>query len=155
MTPFAVSTASGAGVRLRREIAATFALCWPIVLTNLAMNLMTTTDVMMLGWLSPESLAAGSLGFNLYLPLMLFSIGVVGAAAPIAASRIGADRSDIEGVRRIGDQALVSSLLLALPVWAILWNAAPILARSGNRLSSRPTRASMYTACNGRWRRCC
>ena len=86
MTPFAVSTASGAGARLRREIVATFALCWPIVLTNLAMNLMTTTDVMMLGWLSPESLAAGSLGFNLYLPLMLFSIGVVGAAAPIAAA---------------------------------------------------------------------
>ena len=131
MTPFAVSTASGAGARLRREIVATFALCWPIVLTNLAMNLMTTTDVMMLGWLSPESLAAGSLGFNLYLPLMLFSIGVVGAAAPIAASRIGADRADTEGVRRIGHQALVSSLLLALPVWAILWNAAPILRAIG------------------------
>ena len=131
MTPFAVSTASGAGARLRREIAATFALCWPIVLTNLAMNLMTTTDVMMLGWLSPESLAAGSLGFNLYLPLMLFSIGVVGAAAPIAASRIGADSADTEGVRRIGHQALVSSLLLALPVWAILWNAAPILRAIG------------------------
>src|SRR5271154_3920675 len=131
MTPFAVSTATGAGARLRREIVATFALCWPIVLTNLAMNLMTTTDVMMLGWLSPESLAAGSLGFNLYLPLMLFSIGVVGAAAPIAASRIGADSADTEGVRRIGHQALVSSLLLALPVWAILWNAAPILRAIG------------------------
>ena len=131
MTPFAVSTASGAGARLRREIVATFALCWPIVLTNLAMNLMTTTDVMMLGWLSPEALAAGSLGFNLYLPLMLFCIGVVGAAAPIAASRIGADSADTEGVRRIGHQALISSLLLALPVWAILWNAAPILRAIG------------------------
>ena len=131
MTPFVVSTPSGAAVRLRREIVATFALCWPIVLTNLAMNLMTTTDVMMLGWLSPESLAAGSLGFNLYLPLMLFCIGVVGAAAPIAASRIGADSADTEGVRRVGHQALISSLLLALPVWAILWNAAPILRAIG------------------------
>jgi MATE family multidrug resistance protein len=131
MTPFAISTAAGAGARLRREIVATFALCWPIVLTNLAMNLMTTTDVMMLGWLSPEALAAGSLGFNLYLPLMLFSIGIVGAAAPIAASRIGADSADAEGVRRVGHQALISSLLLALPVWAILWNAAPILRAIG------------------------
>jgi MATE family multidrug resistance protein len=131
MTPFAVSTASGAGARLRREIVATFALCWPIVLTNLAMNLMTTTDVMMLGWLSPEALAAGSLGFNLYLPLMLFSVGIVGAAAPLAAARIGADGADTEGVRRVGHQALISSLLLALPVWAILWNAAPILRAIG------------------------
>src|SRR5271170_8329403 len=105
---FAVSRAAKA--RLRREIGATFALCWPIVLTNLAMNLMTTTDVMMLGWLSPEALASGSLGFNLYLPLFLFCIGVVGSAAPIAAARIGADSADAEGVRRIGHQALISSL---------------------------------------------
>ena len=40
---------------------------------------MTTTDVMMLGWLSPEALAAGALGYNLYMPLFLFCIGVVGA----------------------------------------------------------------------------
>ena len=85
----------------------------------------------MLGWLSPEALAAGALGFNLYLPLMLFCVGVVGAAAPIAAARIGADRADTMGVRRIGHQALISSLLLALPVWAILWNAAPILRAIG------------------------
>ena len=132
MTPFAASSAPGAAnARLRREIVATFALCWPIVLTNLAMNLMTTTDVMMLGWLSPEALAAGSLGFNLYLPMMLFCIGVVGAAAPIAAARIGADGRDRQGVRRIGQQALISSLLLALPVWSILWNAASILRAIG------------------------
>ena len=143
MTPFAVSTASGAGARLRREIVATFALCWPIVLTNLAMNLMTTTDVMMLGWLSPEALAAGSLGFNLYLPLMLFCVGVVGAAAPIAAARIGADSADTEGVRRIGHQALISSLLLALPVWAILWNAAPILRAIGEPPAARGERRAL------------
>ena len=43
---------------LRGEIAATFALSWPIVLTNVAINFMTTTDVMFLGRLSPEALAA-------------------------------------------------------------------------------------------------
>jgi MATE family multidrug resistance protein len=131
MTTIQFAASGGAPARLRHEIVATFALCWPIVLTNLAMNSMTTTDVMMLGWLSPEALAAGALGFNLYLPLMLFSIGVVGAVAPIAAARIGADRRDEEGVRRIGHQALITSLLLAAPVWAVLWNAAPILRAIG------------------------
>src|SRR5271170_7275549 len=130
MTTIQLAVSGAAQARLRREIVATFALCWPIVLTNLAMNLMTTTDVMLLGWLSPQALASGSLGFNLYLPLFLFCIGVVGAAAPIAAARIGADSADAEGVRRIGHQALISSLLLALPAWAILWNAAPILRAS-------------------------
>src|SRR5277367_5984068 len=143
MTTIQLAVSGAAKARLRREIVATFALCWPIVLTNLATNLMTTTDVMLLGWLSPEALAAGSLGFNLYLPLMLFCIGIVGAAAPIAASRIGADSADTEGVRRIGHQALISSLLLALPVWAILWNAAPILRALGEP-PELATKAGLY-----------
>src|SRR5271154_6166605 len=98
MTTIQLAVSGAAKARLRREIVATFALSWPIVLTNLAINLMTTTDVMLLGWLSPGALAAGALGFNLYVPLLLFCIGIVGAAAPIAASRIGADGADKEGV---------------------------------------------------------
>ena len=98
---------------LRDEIAATFALSWPIVLTNLAMNFMVTTDLMFLGRLSPEALAAASLGFNVYTPLLLFCIGVVSAAAPLAAAKIGADARDWAGVRAVGHQALLSAILLA------------------------------------------
>ncbi len=115
----------------RAEIGATFALSWPIVLTNLAINFMNTTNVMMLGWRSPDALAAGALGFNLYIPFLLFGIGIVGAAAPIAASLIGADPSDLQGVRRVGHQAFLLSLALAIPIWAVLWNAAPILRAIG------------------------
>ena len=119
------------GARIRGEIAATFALGWPIVITNLALNFMTTTDVMMMGWLSPESLAAGSLGFNLYTPILLFAIGLVGAASPLAASRLGADPRDIAGVRRVGHQALISALAITLPAWLLLWQAAPLLRALG------------------------
>ena len=42
------------------------ALSWPMVLTNVAQNAMTATDVIMMGHLSPDSLAAGALGTNLY-----------------------------------------------------------------------------------------
>jgi len=45
----------------RREIRSMAALAWPIVLTNLAQNAMQTTDVLMMGWLGPEALAAGTL----------------------------------------------------------------------------------------------
>ena len=113
------------------EIGATFALSWPIVLTNLATHLMTTTDVMMLGWRSPESLAAGSLGFNLYLPFLLFSVGVVGAVAPIAAARIGADARDFRGVRKVAHSAFLLALGLAAPIVALLWNAEAILDALG------------------------
>ena len=116
---------------LRGEIAATFALAWPIVLTNVAVNFMTTTDVMFLGRLSPEALAAGALGFNVYIPPFLFSLGVVSAAAPLAAARIGANRHDYSGVRAVGHQALISAVLLALPFWVLFWNAASLLKALG------------------------
>ena len=125
------SIAFFANHRVRDDLLATFALSWPIVLTNVAINFMTTTDVMMLGWLSPEALAAGSLGFNIYMPLLLFCVGVVSADSPIAAARIGANPNDWEGVRRVGHQSLISSLLLAIPFWIVFWNAAPILRAIG------------------------
>jgi MATE family multidrug resistance protein len=116
---------------LAREIGATLALSVPIVLANLAVNLMTATDVMMLGWLSPHALAAGALGQALYTTLFLFCIGVIGAVAPIAASLVGADRHDIVGLRRAFAQAVISAFVLAAPVWAILWNAETILGAIG------------------------
>src|ERR1700712_3431661 len=116
---------------LRGEIAATFALAWPMVLTNVAVNFMTTTDVMFLGRLSPEALAAGALGFNIYMPAFLFSLGVITAAAPLAAAKIGASARDYAGVRTVGQQALLSSLLLTAPFWALFWNTSALLKALG------------------------
>jgi MATE family multidrug resistance protein len=116
---------------LRREIVATFSLSWPLIVANLASSLMTTTDIMMLGWLSPEALAAGALGYNLYFPLLLFGIGLVSAASPIVARMIGADPDDLSGPRRAAQQSFLSAAALALPIWAVLWSARPILAAFG------------------------
>jgi multidrug resistance protein, MATE family len=98
---------------LRRELSATFALSWPLVFANVAVNVMTATDFMMLGWLSPHALAAGALGFNLYQPMFLLGIGVVAALSPIAAAKLGAGESG-EGVRRATHQALLSSIAISL-----------------------------------------
>jgi MATE family multidrug resistance protein len=116
---------------ITREIVATLALSWPIVLTNVAINFMTTTDVMFLGRVSPEALAAGTLGFNIYIPLFLFCVGVVSAAAPLAAERLGADPHDSAGVRAVAHQALITSVALALPLWAVFWNTGAILRAIG------------------------
>ncbi|MBV8664720.1 MAG: MATE family efflux transporter, partial [Hyphomicrobiales bacterium] len=116
---------------LTREIVATLTLSGPIVATNVAVNFMSTTDVIFLGRLSPEALAAGALGQNLYMPVFLFCVGVVGATAPIAASLVGADASDERGPRRAFQQAAISVLVLSLPVWALLWNARAILIAIG------------------------
>jgi MATE family multidrug resistance protein len=108
---------------LAREIAATFALSWPLVVANVAVNLMSTTDFLMLGWLSPEALGAGSLGYNLFLPIFLFGVGVVAALSPLAASMIGARGEDAAGLRRLTHQGLISVVIIAIPCWIVLWNA--------------------------------
>src|ERR1700753_4297186 len=107
---------------LSREIAATVSLSAPLVIANLATSAMTTTDIMMLGWLSPQALAAGALGYNLYFPLLVFGLGLVGASAPIVARMVGADPHDLEGPRRAAHQAFFTCFILALPVWIVLWN---------------------------------
>ena len=122
--------AAAADRPLRRELGATLALGWPIILANLAINAMTATDFMMLGRLSPQALAAGSLGFFLYQPPFLLGLGVVGALSPIAAAKIGAGLSR-DALRRATHQALISAILFAVVVWVILIGATPFLLAIG------------------------
>ena len=115
---------------LRRELASTLALGWPIILANVAINVMTATDFMMLGRLSPHALAAGSLGFFLYQPPFLLGIGVVAALSPIAAAKIGAGQSPA-ALRRATHQALLSAVFVAAVVCIVLTRATPFLLAIG------------------------
>jgi MATE family multidrug resistance protein len=115
---------------LRRELGATFALSWPLVLANVAINIMTATDFMMLGWLSPHSLAAGALAFNLYQPAFLFGIGLVAALSPIAASMIGAGEGG-ERLRRAAHQSFLSVLAISAIIWIGLSQTTTILVAIG------------------------
>ena len=123
----ATATASGS---LQRELGATLALGWPIILANVAIYAMTATDFIMLGRLSAHALAAGALGFNLYQPEMVLGIGVVAALAPIAAAKIGAGENG-EGLRRATHQALLSALAFSVVAWIYLSQTERILAAIG------------------------
>ena len=58
----------------RAEIRAMLQLSWPMVLTNLGQTAMTATDVLMMGRLGPDALAAVSLGANLYFMPLIFGV---------------------------------------------------------------------------------
>jgi MATE family multidrug resistance protein len=124
------ATAAASGP-LRRELGATLALGWPIILANIAIYAMTATDFIMLGRLSAHALAAGALGFNLYQPEMVLGIGVVAALAPIAAAKIGAGESGGEGLQRATHQALLSAVALSAVAWIYLSQTERILAAIG------------------------
>lgn len=109
------------------EARATLTLAWPMVLTNLAQTAMTATDVMLLGRLSPEALAAGTLGHNLYFLFTIFGMGLVIAASPMMARAIGSKYRVVRDVRRTVRQGLWVAILISIPMWIILWWTEDIL----------------------------
>src|SRR4051794_28780099 len=115
----------------RRETLATLKLSWPLILTNLAQIAMTTTDVMVLGWRGSSTLAAASLGLNLYFAPMIFGLGLMIATSPMLASERGRTRHSVRDLRRTVRQGLWMGLAISVPIWILLWNTEGLLAAMG------------------------
>jgi len=110
-----------------REVRATIALAYPLILTNLAQALIQTTDVVLLGWAGPRFLAAGALGVNLFNACMVFGVGLVTASAPMMARALGQRAHNVRDVRRTVRQAMWAAVAVSLPMWLLLWYAEAIL----------------------------
>jgi len=64
-------------------------LMGPIYIGQIAQMLMATTDTIMAGRLGAVELAAVSLGNGLWVPCLLFSVGLIGALQPLLAHALG------------------------------------------------------------------
>ena len=117
--------------RWRCEIKATLALSWPMVLTNLAQTAMTVTDVMILGRVDADTLAAGALGSNLYFAPMIFGLGLMLATIPMMARAIGHNRHSVRDLRRTVRQGLWAAVFVSIPIWLLLWYGEEILLLLG------------------------
>lgn len=115
----------------REEIRATLALAWPLVFTNLAQTAMTATDVMILGRVGPATLAASALGANLYFAPLIFGLGLMLATVPMMAREVGRRRNSVRDLRRTVRQGLWVAVLVALPIWLLLWNGEKVLLAMG------------------------
>jgi MATE family multidrug resistance protein len=115
------------------EISATLALAWPIVLTNVAQVGLATTDVVMMGWLGPDALAAGALAVNLNFAFLIFAIGLVTATAPLIAIELGRNRHSVRDVRRTMRQGFWAAIVVTLPIWVVLWYAEAIFLALGQQ----------------------
>lgn len=111
------------------ELRASFALAWPLIVAQLAQNLLFTTDVVLMGWLGPKYLAAGTLAGAFLMPFQLTGIGIVGAVAPLVAQARG--RGDTKAVRRIVRQGFWVAILVATLLVPIVLNIRPIYLAIG------------------------
>jgi multidrug resistance protein, MATE family len=108
-----------------KEFHETLTLAWPLVLSQLATVAMSTTDVIMMGWLGPLELAAATLGSSVIFPLVFFGMGLLTAVAAMCAQELGARR--YRGVRRTVRQGLWISIIMAVPFTILVWNGRDLL----------------------------
>ncbi len=113
----------------RTESRAITKLAVPMALTHLAYMAIVTTDVVMMGWLGKDALAAGSLAGNYYWFFEMIILGVLYALSPILAQHIGARRFRM--VRPATRQGFWLALILGIPCTAVVWHAGPILVLLG------------------------
>ena len=116
------------------------------MLANLAQAALSATDVMLMGRLGADALAAGALATALYHGVMIFCMGLVSATLPMVSSALGKRKRPLREVRLTIHHGLWMALLVCLPMWALLWQTESILLAMGQSPAAAASAASfMHT----------
>ncbi len=121
----APAPSSGWGAEFRDS----FALAWPLIIAQLASNMLFTTEVVLMGWLGPKYLAAGTLAGAFLMPFQLPGVGIVSAVAPLVAQARG--RGDIKAVRRYVRQGFWMAIAVATLLVPIVLSMKPVYLALG------------------------
>lgn len=113
----------------RAELKALLALGLPMALTQLVQMSIQTVDVLMIGRLGAEALAAASLGVVFFFTVFIAGLGPGMAVTPLVSQAIGRDAENYEEVRRTVRMGLWIAAMLFAPALALLANA-PGIARA-------------------------
>lgn len=143
----------GAGA-WRTEIVATLSLAVPLALAQLAQVAIHTTDVLMMGWLGRDDLAAGTLGSNIFFPTFLFGMGIVTATSPMIAQAVS--RRQFRAIRRTVRQGFWVAIAYSVPMGVLLWNAEQVFALFGRAdtstaLAQAYVRAAVWSLLPSLW----
>jgi MATE family, multidrug efflux pump len=109
----------------RGEARALLAIAWPIIIAQLAQMGTGVVDTIMAGHYSATDLAAIAIGYNIWLPLFLLSLGIMLATSVIVAQDFGA--GNLQKIRDTLPQALWLSLALGAFIGPVCFGTAPLL----------------------------
>lgn len=111
----------------RGEMAALLALGVPMALTQIVQFSIYTVDVVMIGRLSPEDLAAAAVGSVIYFALWMLGSGPVSAVTPLVAQVLGENKHERRDARISVRMALWVIALMVPFLFAILLFAEPLM----------------------------
>ena len=109
----------------RQEINKILKLSIPIFIAQFAQTAMGFVDTVMAGGVSANDMAAVAIATSVWLPCILFGVGILMALIPLTAQAHGANLTD--KIPKTGQQGLYLALLLVLPIAVVLYNASAIV----------------------------
>lgn len=110
---------------LREETSTIFAISVPLVAAYLAEMGMMITDMIIVGRLGSNELAAVGLTADWFYVLLLIGMGMVSIVGVLAAQCLGA--GDRKGVVDAVEQGLVAATIMSVPVMLCVWYLGPAL----------------------------
>ena len=123
------------------EILPLIRLAMPLVMAMVGQIAITTTDLLMLGRLGPEALAATALGLSLFHPLLLLGVGIGLAVTPLVAEALTAYRG--RQVRRTIRQGIWAAFPYTLLCAPIFWWSSGLFTWVGQETELSAT-AQLY-----------
>ncbi len=108
------------------EAKALLALTWPMLIAQLAQMGTGVVDTIMAGRYDAVDLAAIAIGYNVWLPVYLFILGMMLATSSIVAQDFGAGR--LQQIKDLLPQSLWLALILGLIAGPVCFYADPLLA---------------------------
>ncbi|MEM9782058.1 MAG: MATE family efflux transporter [Pseudomonadota bacterium] len=130
------------GARIARHMSALMRLAWPVMLSRAGILLMAFTDIAMLGRHAPGAAGEMTLGLAIFVPVLVFSIGLASGSVPVIAQAHGrGDRRETgRAWRRTMVWASVISGIGAVLVafggdWLALAGQSAALAEAGGRVA--------------------
>ncbi|MBE9031249.1 MATE family efflux transporter [filamentous cyanobacterium LEGE 11480] len=110
---------------ITQEIQASITLTIPLAASQLAQAATGFVDTIIMGWLGPNTLAAGGLGAAIFMTCYVGGLGIITGVIPLIAQAHGAQNKP--RIRQLTAQGLWLSLFIAIPVMWLLTRAEIIM----------------------------
>lgn len=110
---------------LKKHIASTFQLAYPVMIGQLGIIMMGVVDSLMVGRIGAAPLAAASLGNGMAFIIMIIGIGLSYAVTPLVAIAVGAGKFEDCGI--YFRQALLVNSVASIIIAILIFFAADLL----------------------------
>ncbi len=119
---------------IKAEFRKSIALSVPLAASQLAQSATGFVDTVMMGWMGPETLAAGGLAAALFMTLWVTGLGLTNGVTALAAEAYG--QNDPHRLRRILNQGILLCLVISIPAIVIFSQGEALMLLSGQSLAT-------------------